>query len=394
MLAVLIAIIAAGFTLSLLNGANCAGNVVGLVSGFRGKSAKIVTLLSPLSIFTGALMAGSFVSHTFIEGILDYTTGSQGLVAKTVFSVFLSTLTWTLIALVRKAPISVSQVAVGSMLGSAFSLCRLSCVNWTNVVFIVVSWLLTPLTSMSISLVLYRVHVRMKEDRGDLYAVIGASLYLFAVLAIVQYLLYANVIERLLATVTSLITSSIASTSHAVYVYLGRRGKGDFRGRAYRIAVLTISFMVAFIYGAHDVANVAGPLSVVLLKTTREGTNDVHTTLPVALAISATGLSLGAFLWGYRVAETIGAKITPLTMESGLLAQLSTFLTVAVLVVLGMPSSVTLAVIGSVTGIGCARGLEYVDWKTFFKVIVTWILGVPVTILLSAISLTVLKTAS
>lgn len=391
----IVAVTLVGFLLALLNGANCAGNVIGLVLGFEKRGVKVAFLFNPLFMFIGALLMGSSVSYTFVKGILDYTTiNSSELVVRTVLSIFFSTATWTLIALLRKVPVSVSQVAVGGMLGSALPLCGLSCINWLNVAFIVVSWFATPLISIAFSLALYKVHIHVRENYSDIYAVIETSLYFFIVLSIVQYLLYVKVFEKAQAIAISLAISLMASTLYTLYLYSRPEKNEDLYNYAYGIVAFTASFMVAFIYGAHDVASIAGPLSIAFSKTVQGFNSNVHAALPAALTISATGLSLGASLWSYRVAETVGAKITPLTVESSLLVQLSTFLTVTMLVVLGLPSSVTLAVIGSVAGAGCARGLEYVNWRTLFKIITMWVLGVPVTIFLSAISFTILKISS
>ncbi|MEM4691422.1 MAG: inorganic phosphate transporter, partial [Desulfurococcaceae archaeon] len=100
-------------------------------------------------------------------------------------------------------------------------------------------------------------------------------------------------------------------------------------------------------------------------------------------------ISLGVLLWGYRVAETIGEKITTLTVETGFIAQFSGSITVLIVTRLGLPVSTTVAIVGSIGGVGLARGLRYVNLKTLFKIILTWFIGFPTIMVLSYIGVKV-----
>ncbi|MEM1830431.1 MAG: inorganic phosphate transporter, partial [Desulfurococcaceae archaeon] len=100
---------------------------------------------------------------------------------------------------------------------------------------------------------------------------------------------------------------------------------------------------------------------------------------------SSVAFLIGALIWGYRIAETIGGKIVPLVPVTSFTVQLSTSFTVFILVALGIPSSITLALIGSLAGVGYARGLKYVNTRTLLKINAMWIIGVPSTMLLSCV---------
>lgn len=387
--ALIIAVYAVAFSLALINGANCSGNVIGVVMGSRGVNVRTTTLLSSLLVFLGAILVGEYISRVFVKGILDYATISDPrLVAKTVLSALSSTLIWAMVALLYRVPISVSQLAVGGILGSGLILCGIACINWVKAISIIISWFLTPLISLAISLVLYKIHIYMYM-RNKSAAITRTSLHLFVVSLTIQYLLYAKFFNELMALVYSMLLSLAVLTLYVLYAYL-KIEKSAYDNHVYEKALIAASSVIAFSYGAHDVGNVAGPLSVVLSVAKSEASN-VCCALPVALTISATGLSLGALLWGYRVAETIGAQITPLTTESSLVVQLSSSLTVFVLLVLGLPSSVTLAIVGAVAGVGYAKGLEYVNVKLLFKIALMWVSGVPVTAVLSALFSTLLR---
>ena len=135
--------------------------------------------------------------------------------------------------------------------------------------------------------------------------------------------------------------------------------------------------LMAFAHGANDVANAIGPLSegVQVLMTNSVVTS---TTPPVwALALGGLGIVVGLATWGWRVIETIGKKITELTPTRGFAAEFGAAATVVFASRLGLPISTTHTLVGSVIGVGLARGLEALDLSMTRDIIISWVVTVP-----------------
>ena len=79
------------------------------------------------------------------------------------------------------------------------------------------------------------------------------------------------------------------------------------------------------------------------------------------LALGGFGIILGLATWGYRVMETIGKKITELTPSRGFAAELAAATTIVLASRLGIPVSTTHILVGSVLGVGLARGIGALD---------------------------------
>lgn len=135
--------------------------------------------------------------------------------------------------------------------------------------------------------------------------------------------------------------------------------------------------LMAFAHGANDVANAIGPLAAAIdILTT--GAISEHATIPAwVLAMGGIGIVIGLATWGWRVIETIGKKITELTPTRGFSAEFGAAATILIASRLGLPISTTHTLVGSVIGVGLARGIEALDLRTTRHIIISWLFTVP-----------------
>ena len=136
--------------------------------------------------------------------------------------------------------------------------------------------------------------------------------------------------------------------------------------------------LMAFAHGANDVANAIGPLAaaVNILST---GVISAETTVPSwTLCLGGVGIIIGLATWGWRVIETIGKKITELTPSRGFAAEFGAAVTIVLASGLGMPISTTHTLVGSVLGVGLARGMEALNLATMRDIVISWVVTIPV----------------
>ena len=90
-------------------------------------------------------------------------------------------------------------------------------------------------------------------------------------------------------------------------------------------------------------------------------------------------IATGICTWGYRVIETVGSKITELNNSRGFTIDFSTATVILSATMLGLPVSTTHAALGAYVGVGLARGLEAIDLGLIWKIMLYWVITVPVT---------------
>jgi phosphate/sulfate permease len=156
------------------------------------------------------------------------------------------------------------------------------------------------------------------------------------------------------------------------------------------LQILSACF-VAFAHGANDVANAIGPVAAVLDIIKHGALVDKAYVPPWLLALGGVGIVIGLATFGWRVMETIGKKITELTPTRGFCAEFGAATTILLASKMGLPISTTHCLVGSVLGVGMARGFRALNLSTIREIILSWIVTIPASAIMSFLCYYALK---
>ena len=109
------------------------------------------------------------------------------------------------------------------------------------------------------------------------------------------------------------------------------------------------------------------------------------------LLFGGLGIATGIMMLGKRVMSTVGERITLLTNTRGFSVEFGAATTVLVASNMGMPVSTTHATVGGVVGVGLARGFAAVDFRVLGRIVIYWLLTVPVAAFTSIIIFQLLR---
>lgn len=135
------------------------------------------------------------------------------------------------------------------------------------------------------------------------------------------------------------------------------------------------------------------------------GLNDAPKIVAIALGVSAIGINdsltssfllvsiamgLGSLISGLKVTETLSEKVTPMTPQEGLSANLTTSILVSFASRFGLPVSTTHVSSGAIIGIGIRHGKHTVRWRVVYEMILAWLVTLPISAIIAYIVYSIL----
>jgi PiT family inorganic phosphate transporter len=117
--------------------------------------------------------------------------------------------------------------------------------------------------------------------------------------------------------------------------------------------------LLSFAHGANDVANAVGPLAAIY-DAISHTTISTKASIPLwVMVVGGVGISVGLALFGPRLIKTVGSEITELDQMRAFSIMMAAAITVVIASQLGLPVSSTHIAVGGVFGVGFLR--EWLD---------------------------------
>jgi PiT family inorganic phosphate transporter len=389
----LLFVLLAGFYMAWNIGANDVANAMGTSVGSGALTLRRAVVLAAILEFSGAFFFGSHVSETVQRGIInpDMFISDPMMLAYGMLASLLAAGVWLQIASYYGWPVSTTHSIVGAVLGFGVAVGGIQAIYWKNVAWIFSSWLLSPLCGALISFLIFNVlrqcifysedPVRVAKRLTPLFVfivvftlslvLIFQGLHHLVKLSLFGAAAYSVLIASVASLVSHLLVKRVKATPsiHTEYAVVER---------IFAYLQIMSACLMAFAHGANDVANAIGPLAASFSIITT-GVISSNATVPTwSLALGGIGIVIGLATWGWRVIETIGRKITELTPTRGFAAEFGTAMTVLLASQLGLPISTTHTLVGSVIGVGLARGVEALNLTMTRDIFISWMVTIPV----------------
>jgi PiT family inorganic phosphate transporter len=391
---ILIAATCCGFFMAFSLGANDVANAMAAAVGAKAVTLRQAVFIAALLNFVGAVFLGSQVAATICRGIINPDViQNQTLLMLGMFAALLSSGLWVLVATCTALPVSSTHSIVGSIVGFGLIAGGPEVVQWWNLLGVVASWVISPFFGALVAFVVF-AHIRatiLYSGRIIAAAIRWTPFWAALTLALVVLsFCYKTPLGRqmhlagwpgiCLALLLSLVSMLILR-----YHLPGLLAKGNAQDRPrarvedlFRRMQVGTACYVALSQGANDVANAIGPVIAIYFIATRgsmAGQLDIPAWL---LVLGGVGIASGIFCLGYKVMGTVGERITKINNSRGFAVAFGSATTVLMASNLGLPVSTTHAAVGSVVGVGLARGFQAVDFRVLAKILLFWVLTVPI----------------
>jgi PiT family inorganic phosphate transporter len=302
------------------------------VNGFHDAANVIATIvasrtLSPMQavIFAGlANFIGYFTFGTAVAKMIG--SGIVSLDAVTlllVFTTLVGAIAWNLLTWYFGLPSSSSHALIGGLLGSAIAAAGFKVVIIGGVLKIIGFIILAPLLGMTGALLLY------------------------------------------------LITAIICRNTHR------RAADRHFKGLQLLAALLS-----SIGHGTNDAQKTMGIIAIALLAGGVTKTFQIDGWVVISCY---SVIALGTMCGGWRIVKTMGSQIAKIKPMEGFCSGVSSAAVLFGTTLLGIPVSTTHVIAGSIMGVGSVKSFKRVRWTTARKMVMAWVITLPVTACVSGL---------
>jgi inorganic phosphate transporter, PiT family len=193
----------------------------------------------------------------------------------------------------------------------------------------------------------------------------------------------------LVPMITSPILGFVLALAFILAIYwIFRRSRRKPMGRRFRrLQVFSAGYM-AFAHGSNDAQKTMG---IITLSLFAAGIIPDVAVPPEVIVVSATALSAGTAVGGWRIMRTMGQRVAKLEPVHGFAAETTAASILIGTAHFGMPVSTTQVISSAIMGVGASQGARAVRWGVARRILIAWILTLPGAGLLAAISWVVLN---
>lgn len=281
-------------------------------------STKVLSPLVAVGIAATMNIVGAFLTTEVAKTVGTGIADPRAVTDLVIISALLSAILWNIITILMGLPVSSSHALFGGIAGAAMAHGGVGILNTGGIIKILMSLLISPVFGIIIG-----------------YLFMKLVLYIFGQLS------------------PGLISKYFA-----------------------RLQILSSSFM-AFGHGSNDAQKAMGIITMALVSGGAIHSLEVPKWVVLLCALA---MGFGTLFGGWKIIKTLGVKMLKLEPIHGFAAETSSAAIIVVASHFGMPVSTTHVVSTAILGVGATKRLSAVRWGIAGKIVMAWVLTLPVCI--------------
>ncbi|WP_414049313.1 inorganic phosphate transporter [Macrococcus animalis] len=322
-----IAIVIFALAFDFINGFHDTANAIATAVSTKALKPRQAILMAAILNFFGAVLFHG-VAKTVSKDIVDPFTLQNGSVV--ILAALISAITWNLITWYYGIPSSSSHTLIGSIAGAAVASGGFGVLQYAGFIKIIIALIISPLLAFIIGYIIYTI---------------------------------IKIVFR---------NANLTKTN-----------------RSFRFMQIFTAAAQAFSHGSNDAQKAMGIITMALISAGIQ-TGSTEPMLWVQLAC-ATAMGLGTAVGGWKIIKTVGGNIMKIRPANGVAADLSSALIIFGATFIHLPVSTTHVVSSSILGVGSSHRVKGVKWTTAQRMIITWVITLPISAVIAALIYLVLN---
>ncbi|WP_421385283.1 inorganic phosphate transporter [Bacillus salacetis] len=261
------------------------------------------------------------VAKTITKDIIDPFTLENG--TTVILAALLAAITWNLITWYYGIPSSSSHALIGSIAGAAIAAAGFTALNYSGFLKIIQALIFSPILAFVIGFIVYSIFKVVFKN------------------------------------------SNLSKTN-----------------RNFRFIQIGTAALQSFTHGTNDAQKAMGIITMALIVNNYQTSDDIQTWVQFSCALA---MGLGTSIGGWKIIKTVGGKIMKIRPVNGVAADLTGAAVIFGATAIHLPVSTTHVISSSILGVGSAHRVKGVKWGTAQRMLITWVITLPISAFLAAV---------
>lgn len=321
LLVLTILIVVGALAFDFINGFHDTANAIATSVSTKALKPRQAILLAAIMNFVGA-MTFTGVAKTISKDIVDPFMLAHGSIV--ILAALFSAIAWNLLTWYFGIPSSSSHALIGSIAGAAVAAEGLNVLNYSGFIKIIEALILSPILAFIVGYIVYSI--------------------------------FKVVFKNFNLTKTN---------------------------RNFRYLQIATAALQSYSHGTNDAQKSMGIITMALIANHYL---PAGADVPIWVQAScAVAMGLGTSVGGWKIIKTVGGKIMKIRPVNGVAADLTGAAIIFGATYIHLPVSTTHVISSGILGVGSAHRLKGVKWDTAQRMLVTWVITLPITALLAGI---------
>ncbi|MGV2940608.1 anion permease [Mesobacillus sp. LC4] len=200
---------------------------------------------------------------------------------------------------------------------------------------------------------------------------------------------YSGFLKILQALIISpLLAFGLGFIVYSIFKVLFRNNNLTRTNRNFRYFQVATAALQSFTHGTNDAQKAMGIITMALIANNYLTTSDIPFWVQLSCALA---MGLGTSVGGWKIIKTVGGNIMKIRPVNGVAADLTGALIIFGATYIHLPVSTTHVISSSILGVGSAHRVKGVKWTTAQRMIITWVITLPISATVAAISYFILN---
>jgi inorganic phosphate transporter, PiT family len=267
------------------------------------------------------------VAKAITKDIVDPFTLPNGTVV--ILAALLAAILWNLLTWYYGIPSSSSHALIGSIAGAAIAAAGLSSLNYAGFVKILEALIISPIIAFVLGYIVYSIFKVIFKD------------------------------------------NNLTKTN-----------------KSFRIFQIFTAALQSYSHGTNDAQKTMGIITMALIASGQLTSDDVPLWVQIACALA---MGLGTSVGGWKIIKTVGGNIMKIRPVNGVAADITGALIIFGATYIHLPVSTTHVISSSIMGVGASHRLKGVKWGTAQRMLITWVITLPISATVAGIIYTLLN---